>query len=47
MYVLLRNYLADASETEEIDVEILVKSLETKVDQSSSGPKCIASKVLC
>ena len=36
---------ADASETEETDVEDLLESLEKKVDLSSGLPKCIASKV--
>ena len=37
--------LADASETEETDVEDLLESLEKKVGLISSLPKCIASKV--
>ncbi|CAO2162827.1 unnamed protein product [Urochloa humidicola] len=35
---------ADASEAGEIDAEVLFESLQKKVDQSSSMPKCIASK---
>uniref|UniRef100_A0A453RGC6 Carbohydrate kinase PfkB domain-containing protein n=1 Tax=Aegilops tauschii subsp. strangulata TaxID=200361 RepID=A0A453RGC6_AEGTS len=35
---------ADASETEETDVEDLLESLEQKVDLSSSMAKCVASK---
>lgn len=38
-------YLADASEADEIDVEALLESLEKKVDQSSTTPNCITSKV--
>jgi hypothetical protein len=38
-------HVADASEAGEIDAEALFKSLEKKVDQSSTMPKCIASKV--
>ncbi|GJN35204.1 hypothetical protein PR202_gb23953 [Eleusine coracana subsp. coracana] len=43
--IMLEGSMTDASEAEERDVEILVESLEKKVDQSSTGPKCIASKV--
>ncbi|KAK3123212.1 hypothetical protein QOZ80_8AG0626310 [Eleusine coracana subsp. coracana] len=42
--IMLERSMTDASEAEERDVEILVESLEKKVDQSSTGPKCIASK---
>ncbi|CAO2184191.1 unnamed protein product [Urochloa humidicola] len=35
---------ADASEAGEIDAEVLFESLQKKVDQSSTMPKCIASK---
>ena len=38
-------YVADASEAGEIDAEALLESLQKKVDQSSTIPKCIASKV--
>lgn len=36
---------ADASEAGEIDVEALFESLQNQVDQDSTMPKCIASKV--
>jgi len=38
-------YVADASEAGEIDAEALLESLQKKVDQSSTIPKCISSKV--
>ncbi|TVU06552.1 hypothetical protein EJB05_49773 [Eragrostis curvula] len=41
--MMLERSLTDASEAEEIDVEILVESLEKKVDRSSV-PTCISSK---
>ncbi|GJN12827.1 hypothetical protein PR202_ga31141 [Eleusine coracana subsp. coracana] len=44
--IMLERSMTDASEAEERDVEILVESLEKKVDQSSTGPKCIASKLV-
>ena len=44
-FVLEIKHVADASEAGEIDAEALFESLEKKVDQSSTIPKCIASKV--
>ena len=43
--LFLPAYLADASEADKIDIEALLESLEKKVDQSSTTPNCITSKV--
>jgi hypothetical protein len=40
-----KKHVADASEAGEIDAEALFESLEKSIDQSSTIPKCVASKV--
>ncbi|PAN36106.1 hypothetical protein PAHAL_6G257800 [Panicum hallii] len=42
--LMLERSMTDASEAGEIDAEALLESLQKKVDQSSTIPKCIASK---
>jgi len=44
---LKKKHVADAFDAGEIDVEALFETLEKKVDQSSTIPKCIPSKVRC
>ncbi|WVZ92274.1 hypothetical protein U9M48_038352 [Paspalum notatum var. saurae] len=42
--LMIERSMTDASEAGEIDADALLESLEKKVDQDSTMPKCIASK---
>eukprot|EP00267_Zea_mays_P033112 XP_008667287.1 uncharacterized protein LOC100273018 isoform X1 [Zea mays] len=44
--LMLERSSTDASEAGEIDAEALFESLEKSIDQSSTIPKCVASKLL-